>query len=160
MAVAFASAFASCAALASGSSPNHKSDGTNVWIGAASGGSMKELSNWKALVGGAEYTDATSVSNLFMKHVTLDIRGLAHGAVLTNDINFGNTYNERSSTGYTMIAGIVYDGQDGDEVSFVKADGCKGLFFTAPSYLDILGGTVVWNGDGGEKVLRSKTLTN
>ena len=150
MAVAFASALASCAALASGTYNYHKSDGTNVWIGAASGGSMKELSNWKALVGGAEHTDATSVSNLFMKHVTLDIRGLAHGAVLTNDINFGNTYNERSSTGYTMIAGIVYDGQDGDEVSFVKANGCKGLFFTAPSYLDILGGTVVWNGDGGE----------
>ena len=150
MAVAFAVALASCTALASGSSPNHKTDGTNVWIGAASGGSMKDLSNWKAVVGGVEYTDATSVSNLMMKHVTLDIRSLAHGAVLTNDINFGNTYNERSSTGYTMIAGIVYDGQDGDEVSFVKADGCKGLFFTAPSYLDILGGTVVWNGDGGE----------
>ena len=143
MAVAFAVALASCTALASGTYNNHKTDGTNVWIGAASGGSMKELSNWKALVGGAEHTDATSVSNLFMKHVTLDIRSLAHGAVLTNDINFGNTYNERSSTGYTMIAGIVYDGQDGDEVSFVNGGG-KGLYFTAPSYLDIAGGTVLW----------------
>ena len=148
--VAGGALLAALSASASGTYNNHKTDGTNVWIGAASGGSMKDLSNWKAVVGGVEYTDATSVSNLMMKHVTLDIRGLAHGAVLTNDINFGNTYNERSSTGYTMIAGIVYDGQDGDEVSFVKADGCKGLFFTAPSYLDILGGMVVWNGDGGE----------
>ena len=148
--VAGGALLAALSASASGTYNNHKTDGTNVWIGAASGGSMKDLSNWKAVVGGVEYTDATSVSNLMMKHVTLDIRGLAHGAVLTNDINFGNTYNERSSTGYTMIAGIVYDGQDGDEVSFVKADGCKGLYFTAPSYLDILGGTVVWNGDGGE----------
>ncbi len=136
-------------ALASGSSPNHKTDGTNVWIGAASGGSMKELSNWKALVGGAEHTDATSVSNLFMKHVTLDIRSLAHGAVLTNDINFGNTYNESSSSGYTMVAGIIYAGQDGDEVSFVNGGG-KGLYFTAPSYLDITGGTVLWRSDAGQ----------
>ena len=150
VAAGIAALLASGTAWASGTYNNHKTDGTNVWIGAASGGSMKDLSNWKAVVGGVEYTDATSVSNLMMKHVTLDIRGLAHGAVLTNDINFGNTWPERSNSGYTMIAGIVYDGQDGDEVSFVKADGCKGLFFTAPSYLDILGGTVVWNGDGGE----------
>ena len=70
-------ALASCTALASGKSPNHKTDGTNVWIGAATGGSMKDFSNWKAVVGGVEYTDATSVSNLFVKHVTLDLRGLS-----------------------------------------------------------------------------------
>ena len=104
VAAGIAALLASGTAWASGTYNNHKTDGTNVWIGAASGGSMKDLSNWKAVVGGVEYTDATSVSNLMMKHVTLDIRGLAHGAVLTNDINFGNTYNERSSTGYTMIA--------------------------------------------------------
>ena len=149
VAAGIAALLVSGTAWASGTYNNHKTDGTNVWIGAASGGSMKELSNWKALVGGAEHTDATSVSNLFMKHVTLDIRSLAHGAVLTNDINFGNTYNERSSSGYTMVAGIIYAGQDGDEVSFVNGGG-KGLYFTAPSYLDIAGGTVLWRSDAGQ----------
>ena len=42
MAIAFASVLASCAALASGTYNYHKSDGTNVWIGAATGGSMKD----------------------------------------------------------------------------------------------------------------------
>ena len=67
MAVAFASALASCAALASGTYNYHKSDGTNVWIGAASGGSMKELSNWKALVGGAEHTDEAEAARWYRK---------------------------------------------------------------------------------------------
>ena len=50
--LALAATLATGSAHATGSAPNHKTDGTNVWIGAASGGSMKELSNWKALVGG------------------------------------------------------------------------------------------------------------
>ncbi len=147
-AVALAAALATGTAFASGSSPNHKTDGTNVWIGAASGGSMKELSNWKALVGGVEYTDATSVSNLFVKHVTLDLRGLSGTAVLTNDIAFGNTYNENSSGAYTMLAGLVFDGQDGDELTIVKANPGVGLHFTEPCYLDVLGGTVTWKDNG------------
>ena len=135
-------------ARATGSSPNHKTDGTNVWIGAASGGSMKELSNWKALVGGVEYTDATSVSNLFVKHVTLDLRGLSGNAVLTNDIAFGNTYKERDSANNTMLAGLVFNGQDGDVVTVVKGDSGKGFHFTEPCYLDVLGGTVNWRDNG------------
>ena len=148
MAIAFASALASCAALASGKSPNHKTDGTNVWIGAATGGSMKDFSNWKAVVGGVEYTDATSVSNLFVKHVTLDLRGLSGNAVLTNDIAFGNTYQEGNSANHTMLAGLVFNGQDGDVVTIVKAASGTGFHFTEPCYLDVLGGTVNWQDNG------------
>ena len=146
--LALAATLATWSAYATGSSPNHKTDGTNVWIGAASGGSMKELSNWKALVGGVEYTDATSVSNLFMKHVTLDLRGLSGNAVLTNDIAFGNTYKEGNSANHTMLAGLVFNGQDGDMVTIVKAADGNGFHFTEPCYLDVLGGTVNWQDNG------------
>lgn len=133
---------------ATGKQGSHKADGTNVWIGASSGGSMKALSNWKAIVGGVEYADATSVSNLFMQHVALDLRSLANGAVLTNDIAFGNTYKENNSSSYTMLAGLVVSGNADDTWTITRSSEGKGFWFCFPSYLTVDGGTLLWSDSG------------
>ncbi len=143
--VGLCTVLATMGAWASGTGGNHKADGTNVWIGAASGGSMKDLANWKAVVGGVEYTDATSVSNLFVKHVYLDLCGLANGAVITNDITWGNTYKERESGSYTMLAGLTIGGEAGDTWTILQANGGKGLFFCQPSTVTVTGGALRWS---------------
>lgn len=142
--ILLAGAVVAAGVFASGSAGSHKSDGTNVWIGAASGGSMKDLSNWKAVIDGVEHTDAASVSNLFMGHVSIDLRALADGAVVTNDINFGNIYNVRDTTGYTMVRDVIAGGEGGGNFTITQ-NGGKGMFLCQPSTINVEGGTLFWN---------------
>ena len=55
-------------------------DGTNVWIGAASGGSWSNPANWRA-----ESRDGYSVEELFARYTVYDLRALAPGAVVEFD---------------------------------------------------------------------------
>ena len=127
--------------LASGKSGSHKPDGTNVWVGAASGGLMSVADNWECHANDPSITDPLA---LMQKHVVLDFSNLANGAVVTNDITTGNTYKENSSGNFIMVAGIIYNGGEDDVVRYVKTTG-KGGHFTDPCYLDINGGTFEWN---------------
>lgn len=123
-------------------------DGTNVWIGAATGGSMADPANWRA-----ESPVGYTVEDLFKKHCVYDLRGLADGAVLENDLTTGNTYpNEKSgynSTIFNLVAGIIAGGS-GDGTWTVRKTTGKGLFFTNPCYLDIASGNLVWEDSAGD----------
>ena len=143
-------ALACSAAWASGTINSGKvvPDGTNVWIGAATGGSMADPANWRAVS-----KDGYTVEDLFKKHCVYDIRGLADGAVLENDLVTGNTYpNERSgynTAQYNLVAGIVAGGS-GDGTWTIRKTTGKGLFFTSPCYLDIASGNLVWEDSAGD----------
>ena len=132
------------AAFGTGNYGNHKPDGTNVWIGASTGGSWSNVANWRA-----ESPSGYTVEELFQKHCVYDLRALASGAVVTNDLNLGNTYNERDSKGYTMVAGVIFSGDADDEWTVVHGTG-KGLFFCCPCVVDVTGGTVTWGEYAGQ----------
>ncbi|MGN0853840.1 MAG: LamG-like jellyroll fold domain-containing protein [Kiritimatiellia bacterium] len=122
-------------------------DGTNVWIGAATGGSMADAANWRA-----ESPAGYTVEELFKLHCVYDLRGLADGAVLENDLTTGNTYaNETSynTSVYNLVAGIIADGAPSDTWRIKKTTG-KGLFFTKPCYLDVAAGNLVWEDSAGD----------
>ncbi len=123
-------------------------DGTNVWIGAATGGSMADPANWRA-----ESPSGYTVEDLFKKHCVYDLRGLADGAVLENDLTTGNTYPKEhssyNSTVFNLVAGIIAGGS-GDGTWTVKKTTGKGLFFTSPCYLDIASGNLVWEDSAGD----------
>ena len=123
-------------------------DGTNVWIGAATGGSMADPANWRA-----ESPSGYTVEDLFKKHCVYDLRGLADGAVLENDLTTGNTYPKEhssyNSTVFNLVAGIIAGGS-GDGTWTIKKTTGKGLFFTSPCYLDIASGNLVWDDSAGD----------
>lgn len=128
---------------ATGTANTHVPDGTNVWIGAASGGSWSNEANWRA-----ESPSGLSVKDLFARHCVYDLRGLDNGAVLTNDLVCANVYGESSSGPYTMVAGILCAGATGD-VWTIRQNGGKGLYFCSPCRLEIDGGTLVWDDRAG-----------
>ncbi len=140
----FLSGALSFMAEASGAAGNHVPDGTNVWIGAASGGSWADEANWRA-----ESPNGWTVKELFARHCVYDLRGLEGGAVVTNDLVCANVYKERSSGAYTMVAGIVCDGAPGD-VWTIRQKGGKGLYFCCPCRIQVDGGTLVWDDCAGE----------
>ena len=51
------------AAFGTGTYNNHKPDGTNVWIGASTGGSWSNVANWRA-----ESPSGYTVEELFQRH--------------------------------------------------------------------------------------------
>lgn len=112
-------------------------DGTNTWIGAASGGSWKNPANWRAS-SAAGYT----VEQLFQRYAVYDLRGLAAGAVLTNDYSGGNVYNLRNSTGQTFVYGLVASGSPGDVWTVVPGSSAGAVRFCAPATIDVEGGTL------------------
>jgi len=112
-------------------------DGTNVWIGASSGGSWKNPANWRAVSAAGH-----SVEDLFRRYTVYDLRGLANGAVLTNDYSAGNVYNLRDSSGQTFVYGLVAAGDHGDVWTVVPAAGVGAIRFCSPSTIDIAGGTL------------------
>ena len=112
-------------------------DGTNRWIGAASGGSWKDPSNWRALS-----AKGYSVEELFRRYAVYDLRGLAGGAVLTNDYAGGNAYNLRDSTGQTFVCGLVASGEPGAVWTVVPGADAGAVRFCAPSTVDVAGGLI------------------
>ena len=111
-------------------------DGTNVWIGAASGGSWSNAANWEA-----HSSKGYSVEELFHRYTVYDFRNLAPGAVVTMDYEDGNAYNVRDSTGNTFVYGMVFSGNPGDTWTLAKGTE-KRIRFTSPCYIDITGGTL------------------
>lgn len=112
-------------------------DGTNVWIGAASGGSWKNPANWRAMS-----AKGYSAEELFQRYTVYDLRGLAAGAVLTNDYSGGNAYNLDNSTGQTFVYGLVASGEPGDVWTVVPGANVGAIRFCAPSTIDVEGGTL------------------
>lgn len=112
-------------------------DGTNQWVGAASGGSWKEPSNWRAVS-----AKGYSVEELFRRYAVYDLRGLAAGAVLTNDYAGGNVYNLRDSTGQTFVCGLVASGEPGSVWTVVPGADAGAVRFCAPSTVDVTGGLI------------------
>ena len=111
-------------------------DGTNVWIGAASGGSWSNAANWEA-----HSSKGYGVEELFHRYTVYDFRNLAPGAVVTMDYEDGNAYNVNDSTGNTFVYGMVFSGNAGDTWTLAKGTD-KRIRFTNPSYMDITGGTL------------------
>ena len=111
-------------------------DGTNVWIGAESGGSWSNAANWEA-----HSSKGYSVEELFHRYTVYDFRNLAPGAVVTMDYEDGNAYNVRNSTGDTFVYGMVFSGDPDDTWTLAKGTD-KRIRFTNPSYMDITGGTL------------------
>ena len=140
---------AGASAWASGSLNNGTvvPDGTNVWIGAASGGSMSNVANWRA-----ESPKGYTVAELLKMHCVYDLRGLENGAVLVDDLTSGNTYpNERSGypvNTYALVAGIIASGDPGDTWTITKKGG-NGLYFCAPCAITVDGGNLVWDNYAG-----------
>lgn len=129
---------------ATGTAGSHTPDGTNVWVGAASGGSWSNEANWRA-----ESPKGWTVKQLFARHCVYDLRGLENGAVMTNDLVCANVYNENYCGAYTLVAGIICDGAAGD-VWTIRQNGGKGLYFCTPCRLQIDGGTLVWDDGAGQ----------
>lgn len=130
-------------AEASGTAGSHVPDGTNVWVGAATGGSWADEANWRA-----ESPKGWTVKELFARHCVYDLRGLEGGAVVTNDLVCANVYNENGCGQYTMVAGIICDGDAGD-VWTILQNGGKGLYFCCPCRVQVDGGTLVWSDYAG-----------
>ena len=141
-------ALAAGTAQASGKFGKIVPDGTNVWIGAASGGSMSNAANWRA-----ESPKGYTVEELFRLHCVYDLRGLADGAVVTNDLTAGNSYpNEKAgydTKRFTLVAGILAAGAPGDTWTVFQKGG-KGLYFCSPCSLTVEGGTLVWDDAAGD----------
>ena len=104
---------------------------TNVWIGAASGGSWKNPANWRAMS-----AKGYSAEELFQRYTVYDLRGLAAGAVLTNDYSGGNAYNLDNSTGQTFVYGLVASGEPGDVWTVVPGANVGAIRFCAPSTIE------------------------
>ncbi|MDO4365731.1 MAG: hypothetical protein Q4D70_02970 [bacterium] len=141
-------ALAAGTAQASGKFGSIVPDGTNVWIGAASGGSMSNAANWRA-----ESPKGYTVEELFRLHCVYDLRGLADGAVVTNDLTAGSSYpNEKAGYDtklFTLVAGIRAAGAPGDTWTVFQKGG-KGLYFCSPCSLTVEGGTLVWDDAAGD----------
>lgn len=136
-------------AWASGTAGAHKPDGTNVWIGAASGGNLATLSNWRA-----ESPTGLTVEQLMKKHVVFDFSGrsdlgytagtaLADGAILVNDLALGNDYKEGGNSASTMLAGVIMPNAAG-AWSMQSGTGGKCLYFCSPCYIDVPVGVLTW----------------
>lgn len=124
------------AVLLAGAAGAVSCDGTNVWIGAASGGSWSNAANWEA-----HSSKGYGVEELFHRYTVYDFRNLAPGAVVTMDYEDGNAYNVRNSTGDTFVYGMVFSGDPDDTWTLAKGTD-KRIRFTNPSYMDITGGTL------------------
>ena len=111
-------------------------DGTNVWIGAASGGSWSNAANWEA-----HSSKGYGVEELFHRYTVYDFRNLAPGAVVTMDYEDGNAYNVNNSSGNTFVYGMVFSGNAGDTWTLAKGTD-KRIRFCNPTYMDITGGTL------------------
>ena len=109
-------------------------DGTNVWVGAASGGSWSDVRNWRA-----ESAAGWSVPELFARYAVYDLRGLSPGAVVTFDYAGGNVYNVQNTTGQMFLAGLVAAGSPGDVWTVAKGTDVK-VHFVKDAVLDIAGG--------------------
>lgn len=141
-------ALAAGTALASGKFGSIVPDGTNVWIGAVSGGSMSNAANWRA-----ESSKGYTVEELFTLHCVYDLRGLANGAVVTNDLTAGSSYpNEKAgydTKRFTLVAGVLAAGEPGDTWTVFQKGG-TGLYFCSPCSLTVEGGTLVWDDAAGD----------
>ncbi len=123
------------AALAGASVLDAAVDGTNVWTGAASGGSWKNPANWRA-----ESAAGYSVEELFSRYAVYDLRALAPGAVVDFDYAGGNVYNVRDSTGEMFIAGLVLSGGPDDVWTVLRAPDAGRVRFTSQAEICIDGG--------------------
>ena len=109
-------------------------DGTNVWVGAASGGSWSDVRNWRA-VSAAGWR----VPELFARYAVYDLRGLSPGAVVTFDYAGGNVYNVQNTAGQMFISGLVAAGAPGDVWTVAKGTDAK-VRFVKDAVLDVSGG--------------------
>lgn len=136
----------SCALAALGLSVAQAAiDGTNVWIGAETGGSWSNVANWRA-----ESPTGKSVAELMKGSAVYDLSKLASGAVVTNDYTGGNTVGKTPGGTYPtealVIGGIIAEGAEGDEWTVACTTGAHRFYFAQPSTLDIRGGTLTWRG--------------
>ena len=109
-------------------------DGTNVWVGAASGGSWSDVRNWRA-----ESAAGWRVPELFARYAVYDLRGLSPGAVVTFDYAGGNVYNVQNTTGQMFLAGLVAAGPSNAAWTVAKGTDAK-IHFVKDAVLDISGG--------------------
>ena len=110
-------------------------DGTNVWIGAAAGGSWRNPANWRA-----ESRDGYSVEELFARYTVYDLRALAPGAVVEFDYADGNVYNVRNTTGAMFISGIILSGGPDDVWTIARSPEAARVHFTSKADICIDGG--------------------
>ena len=110
-------------------------DGTNVWIGAASGGSWTNPANWRA-----ESRNGYSVEELFARYTVYDLRALAPGAVVDFDYADGNVYNVRNTTGAMFISGIILSGGPDDVWTIARSPEAARVHFTSKADICIDGG--------------------
>ena len=110
-------------------------DGTNVWVGAASGGSWTNPANWRA-----ESRNGYSVEELFARYTVYDLRALAPGAVVNFDYADGNVYNVRNSTGAMFISGIILSGGPDDVWTIARSPEAARVHFTSKADICIGGG--------------------
>ena len=110
-------------------------DGTNVWIGAASGGSWTNSANWRA-----ESANGYSVEELFARYTVYDLRALAPGAVVDFDYADGNVYNVRNTTGAMFISGIILSGGPDDVWTIARSPEAARVHFTSKADICIDGG--------------------
>ena len=133
-------------ALATGDhSKGYKPDGTNVWIGATSGGSWADETNWRA-----ESSSGYTVKELMQRHCFYDFSSLASGAKVTMDYKGGTIYTDRDlkdaklST-HVMIYGIRFAGEKGDQWTVeATADANRVLMLNNCPY-EVYGGDLLWN---------------
>lgn len=115
--------------------------GTNVWIGASSGGSWANAANWRA-----ESEAGWTVEELFKRNAVYDFRSLASGAVVTNDCQYGTVINGQPSTKLMMLRGLIFSGNEGDTWEFVVGDNNPyQVRFNKPCVMEIEGGTLNFN---------------
>lgn len=118
-------------------------DGTNVWIGAETGGSWSNVANWRA-----ESATGKTVAQLMAGTAVYDLSKLASGAVVTNDYTGGNTVGAVPGGTYKtdelVIAGVIASGNAGDEWTVAYGSGANRFHFASPSTIDVTGGTLTW----------------
>lgn len=115
--------------------------GTNVWIGASSGGSWADTSNWRA-----ESASGYSVEELFKLNTVYDFRALASGAVVINDCKFGTEITGQKSTKLMMLRGLIFSGEKGATWDLVDGDNSPyNVRFNMPSDIIVEGGTLNFN---------------
>jgi autotransporter-associated beta strand protein len=118
-------------------------DGTNVWIGAETGGSWSNVANWRA-----ESPTGKTVAELMAGQAVYDLSGLASGAVVTNDYTGGNTVGTVTGGTYKtnelVIAGVIASGAAGDEWTVAHGSGANRFHLANPFTIDVTGGTLTW----------------
>lgn len=116
-------------------------DGTNVWVGAATGGSWSNVANWRA-----ESPTGKTVAELLAGTAVYDLRGLASGATVTNDYTLGNTVGGSYSATDLVIGGLIAGGEAGDEWTVAYGAGANPFRFASSATLDVRGGALTWRG--------------